>query len=38
MKFGQLTDYNKGSIFFESYAENEAKRLVSDPFFFSQKA
>ena len=38
MKFGQLMEYNKRNIFFENYAENEAGRLVSDLFLFSEKA
>ena len=37
MKFGQLIEYNR-NIFFENYAENEAGRLVSDLFLFSEKA
>ena len=34
MKFGQLIEYNKRNIFFKNYAENEARRLVSDLFIF----
>ena len=28
MKLGQLTEYNKGNIFLQNYAENEPGRLV----------
>ena len=34
-QFGQLIEYNKRNIF---YAENEARRLVSDLFLFFEKA
>ena len=34
-QFGQLIEYNKRNIFF---AENEARRLVSDLFLFFEKA
>ena len=34
-QFGQLIEYNKRNIF---YAENEARRLVSDFFLFFEKA
>ena len=38
MRFGQLMEYNKRNIFFISYAENEAGRLVPDVFLFFRKA
>ena len=38
MKFGQSIDYNKRNIFLQSYAENEAGRLVPDLFLFFKKA
>ena len=34
MKFGQLTQYNRISVFFKNYAEHEAGRLVPDLFIF----
>ena len=38
MKFGQSIEYNKKNIFLQKlYAENEAKRLVPDLFFFRKK-
>ena len=37
MKFSQLIEYNK-IFFFKHYAENEARRLVSDLFLFFKKA
>ena len=37
MKFGQLIEYNKRNIFFKNYAENEARRLVPDFFYFLKK-
>ena len=38
MQFGQLTDYNKGNIFLQNYAENKARRLVtsSRPLFLKK--
>ena len=39
MKFGQLIEYNVGELFFlKNYTENEAGRLVPDPFLFFEKA
>ena len=38
MKFGQLIEYNKRNIILQKYAENEAKRLVPDPFLFLKNA
>ena len=38
MKRGQLIEYNKSSIFFKNYAENETRRLVLDFFLFFKKA
>ena len=37
MKFSQLIEYKKGNIFLRNQADNEAARLVSDPFFFFKK-
>ena len=37
MKFGQLIKYNKGNIFPQNHAENEAERLVQDLFLFFKK-
>ena len=37
MEFGQLIEYNKRNIFFRSYAENEAGRLVPDLSLFFKK-
>ena len=34
MKFGQLTQYNRISVFFKNYAKHEAGRLVPDLFIF----
>ena len=34
MKFGQVIEYNKRTISFNDRAENEARRLVPDLFFF----
>ena len=38
MKCDQLIEYNKINIFLQNNAENEARRLVPDPFLFSKKA
>ena len=38
MKFRQLIDHPKRNIFIENYAENEAGKLVPDPFLFFKKA
>ena len=38
MKYGQLINITREIIFFKNYAENEARRLVADPFLFSKKA
>ena len=37
MKFGQVIEYNK-IFFFENHADNEAGRLVPNPFLFFKKA
>ena len=37
MKFGQVIECNR-NLFFKNHAENEAGRLVSDPFLFFKKA
>ena len=34
MKFGQLIEHSKRNIFLENHAENEAGKLVPDPFLF----
>ena len=38
MKFGQLKEYNKRSIFFKNFAGNEARKLVPEIFLFFKKA
>ena len=38
MKRGQLIEYNNRNIFFKSYAENKAGRVVPDLFLFFKKA
>ena len=38
MKFHQLIEYNKRNIFLQNYAENKARRLVSDLFSFLKNA
>ena len=38
MKFGQFIKYENINIFFKSYAENEAERLVPELFLFFKKA
>ena len=38
MKFHQLIEYNKRNIFLQNYAENKARRLVSDLFLFLTNA
>ena len=38
MKFHQLIEYNKRNIFLQNYAENKARRLVSDLFSFLENA
>ena len=38
MKFGQLVGYNKKNIFLKNYAEEEAGRLVPNPFLFLKEA
>ena len=39
MKFGQLIEYDKRTIFFfKNHAENEAGRLVPELFIFLKKA
>ena len=37
MKLGQLIEYNKKKIFFKTYTENEAERLVPDLLLFFKK-
>ena len=37
MRFNQLIEYDKITMFFKNYAENEASRLVSDIFLFFKK-
>ena len=32
MELGQLIEYNKRNSFLQKYAQNEAGRLVQDPF------
>ena len=34
MKFGQLIEHNVRNIFFKNHAENEAGKLVPEPFLF----
>ena len=36
MKFGQLIEHPERNIFFKSYAENDAGKLVPDAFFFKK--
>ena len=38
MKFYQLIEYDKKNIFLTNYAENKARRLVSDLFLLLKKA
>ena len=38
MKFDQLIDHPKRSIFFKTYGENEAGKLVLDHFWLFKKA
>ena len=38
MKFGQLIEHPKKKILFKKYAENEAEKLVPDPFLLFKKA
>ena len=37
MKFGQLLEYNVINIFFKSYAEDEAERLIPEFFLLFKK-
>ena len=37
MKFGQLLEYNNRNVFFKNHAENEARRIFPDFFFFFLK-
>ena len=37
MKFGQLLEYNRNIFFFKNHAENEARRIFPDFFFFLKK-
>ena len=37
MKFGQLIEYDKRSIFLQNYAENQAGRLVPELFLLFKK-
>ena len=38
LKFGQIKEHNKKKKFFKNHAENEAGRLVPEPFLFFKKA
>ena len=38
MKFGQLIELTREEFFFKNHAENEAWRLVPDPFLFFKNA
>ena len=38
MKFGQLLEYNKRNIFLKNITENEAGKLVPDPFLDFKKS
>ena len=38
IKFGQVIEYNKKIFSFKNHSENEAGRLVPDPFSFCKKA
>ena len=38
MKFGWLTEYNKGNIFVKNHAESQAETLAPELFLFFKKA